>query len=153
MKADWISVTFVLFFCSTRILRPTADLPELYTHSEQNYLEDKIVYTGAKVDDLKSLEISNNGGVVGFRVALNDLGDFISNEAEEIIYDGRLLSNLGITLEEIELKLSFDIAITTSDDVTYKGTLGLDMPTGEIIEKGSSSIEITDFSEIIFKRI
>ena len=135
------------------IYRPTAELENLYTYSEQNYLNDKIVYTGAKIDDMKSLEIANNGGVLGFRLSLNDLGTYISNEATEITYDGRLLSNLGVSLEEIKLTLSFDIRIETNSNVKYKGTLSMDMPTDEIIEKGSSNIEITDFSDIIFKRI
>ena len=139
---------------TVEILRPTADLDNLYSNSVQNYLNDKIVYQGAKLDDMKSLEISNNGGVVGFRLSLNDLGKFVSNdEGIEITYDGRLLSNLGINLEEIKLSLNFDIIITTSENVSYKGTLTLDMPTDEIIEKGASKIEITDFSNVIFKRV
>lgn len=137
-----------------QILRPTADLDNLYSNSVQNYLDDKIVYQGAKLDDMKSLEIANNGGVVGFRLALNDLGNFVSNdESVEIIYDGRLLSNLGVALEEIKLTLSFDIVITTSENISYKGTISLDMPTNEIIEQGASKIELTDFSNVIFKRI
>lgn len=135
------------------IYRPTADLDNLYTYSQQNYLNDKIVYTGAKIDDMKVLEIANKGGILGFRLAINDLGTYISNEATEIIYDGRLLSNLGVSLEEIKLTLSFDIIIETNSNVKYKGTLSMNMPTEEIIEKGSSNIEITDFSSIIFKRI
>lgn len=139
---------------TVEILRPTADLENLYLNSVQNYLNDKIVYQGAKLDDMKSLEVSNNGGVVGFRLSLKDLGKFVSNDENiEITYDGRLLSNLGVNLEEIKLSLSFDIIITTSENVSYKGTLILDMPTNEIIEKGASKTEITDFSNVIFKRV
>ena len=137
-----------------QILRPTADLDNLYTNSVQNYLEDKIVYQGAKLGDMKSLEIANNGGIVGFRLALNNLGKFVSNDENvEIIYDGRLLSNLGVSLEEIKLRLKFDIIVTTSSNISYKGSLTLDMPTSEIIEQGASKTEITDFTDIIFKRI
>ena len=139
---------------SIQILRPTSDLDNLYSNSVQNYLNDKIEYQGAKLDDMKSLEVSNNGGVVGFRLALNELGKFISNdETVEVIYDGRLLSNLVVSLEEIKLTLNFDIIITTNENISYKGTLSLDMPTDEIIEKGASKIEVTDFSDIVFKRI
>ena len=139
---------------SIQILRPTSDLDNLYSNSVQNYLNDKIVYQGAKLDDMKSLEVSNNGGVVGFRLALNELGNFVSNDENlEVIYDGRLLSNLGISLDEIKLTLNFDIIITTNENISYKGTLSLDMPTDEIIEKGASKIEVTDFSNIVFKRM
>lgn len=138
---------------NVKIYRPTSDLDNLYTYSEQDYLNDKIVYTGAKIDDMKTLEIANNGGMLGFRLSLEDLGTYISNEDTEIIYDGRLLQNLGVSLEEIKLQLSFDIIIETNSNVSYKGSLLMKMPTDEIIEKGSSQIEITDFSDVIFKRI
>ena len=136
-----------------KVLRPTGDLSNLYTHSEQDYLDKSLTYLGAAIDDLKSLEISNNGGVIAFRVALEDIGRYISNEDEEITYDGKLLSNLGISLEEIKFGLSFDIIITTSDNVNYKGTINLNMPINSVIEEGSSNKELTDFSDVVFKRI
>ena len=136
------------------VLRPTSELENLYSNSVQNYFNDKIVYSGSKLDDMKSLEIANNGGVIGFRLALDELGKFVSNdETAEIIYDGHLLSNLGVSLEEIKFTFSFDIVITTSENISYKGAIVLDMPTGEIIDNGASKTEITDFSNVIFKRI
>ncbi len=136
-----------------KLLRPTGELSNLYTHSEQDYLNESITYTGGVIDDMKALEIANNGGILGFRFSIEDLGSYISNETQEITYDGRLLSNLGIGIEEIKFNVSFDIIITTSNNVSYKGTIKLDMPVDTVIEEGSSSIEITDFSDVIFKRI
>ncbi len=136
-----------------KLLRPTGELSNLYTHSEQDYLNESITYTGGVIDDMKSLEIANNGGILGFRFSIEDLGSYVSNETQEIIYDGRLLSNLGIGIEEIKFNVSFDIIITTSNNVSYKGTIKLDMPVDTVIEEGSSSIEITDFSDVVFKRI
>lgn len=136
-----------------KLLRPTGELDKLYDYSEQDYINDSLTYTGASIDDLKSLEIANTGGMLGFRFSLEELGDFISNENQEVTYDGKLLSNLGIKIEEIKFNISFDILITTSDDITYKGTLNLDMPLDSVIEEGSSSKEITDFSSVVFKRI
>lgn len=102
---------------------------------------------------MKSLEIANNGGVLGFRLSLEELGSYISNEAEEITYDGKLLSNLGVSIEEIKFNVEFDIIIRTSDDVNYKGTLKLELPIDTVIEEGSSNLEITDFSDVVFKRV
>ena len=136
-----------------KVLRPTGELPNLYTYSEQDYINGSITYLGAAIDDMKALEISNNGGVIGFRVALENLGNFISNENIEVTYDGKLLSNMGVNLEEISFNISFDIIITTSENVNYKGTITLDMPINSVIEEGSSSTEITEFSNIVFKRI
>lgn len=138
---------------SLKVLRPTGELPNLYTYSEQDYINSSITYLGAAIDDMKALEISNNGGVIGFRVALENLGNFISNENIEVTYDGKLLSNMGVNLEEISFNISFDIIITTSENVNYKGTITLDMPINSVIEEGSSSTEITEFSNIVFKRI
>jgi len=136
-----------------KILRPTGDLDKLYTYSEQNYLNDKITYAGSEVNDLKLLEISNNGGIVGFRIELENIDSYISNSETEIIYDGSLLSNLGITIEEIKLDLSFDIIIETSEKINYKGTVNVSTPINTIIEQGSANAEITDFEDVVFKRI
>lgn len=136
-----------------KVLRPTGEIANLYTHSHQDYLNDKIIYTGGVIDDLKSLEISNNGGILGFRVAIEELGNYTSNEDEEITYDGKLLSNLGVTIPEIAFDMSFDIIIKTSKNISFKGTINLNMPIETVIEEGSSSKEITDFSNVVFKRI
>lgn len=136
-----------------KILRPTGELSNLYTYSEQNYLDSSITYQGGTIDDLKSLEIANTGGILGFRCSLENLGKYVSNENTEIIYDGNLLKNLGIEVDELFFNLGFDLIITTSDNISYKGTLDLDMPIDTIIEEGSSNKEITDFSDVVFKRI
>mgnify|MGYP003295324783 CR=1 FL=1 len=45
---------------------------------------------------------------------LEKLGEYISNEDNEIVYDGTLLNKVGITLEEIKTNISFDLTIKTS---------------------------------------
>lgn len=135
------------------VYRPTGEINNLYTYSEQNYIDSSITYTGATIDDLKTLEISNTGGVIGCRISLDDLGIFVSNETTEIVYDGTLLQNLGITVDGIKFNISFDIQIETSANVTYKGTISIELPAQDLIEKGSSNFEITDFSKVIFKRV
>ncbi len=138
---------------NVKLLRPTGELSNLYTYSEQDYLSSEIVYQGGVIDDMKALEIANTGGVLGFRFSLNDLGTYVSNENEQIIYDGNLLKNLNISLEEIKFSASFDIIITTSDNINYKGTVSIEMPIDTIIEEGSSHKEITDFNNVVFKRV
>ena len=103
-----------------KLLRPTGELSNLYTHSEQDYLNESITYTGGVIDDMKSLEIANNGGILGFRFSIEDLGSYVSNETQEIIYDGRLLSNLGKAKEEIKFNLSFAKKNTTRNNVSFK---------------------------------
>lgn len=135
------------------IYRPTGEIDNLYTYSEQNYLESSLTYTGAAIDDLKSLEISNDGGVIGCRVSLDNLGIFVSNETTEIVYDATLLQNIGINIEEIKFNISFDIQIETSENVTYQGNINIELPAQDLLEKGSTNFEVTDFSDVVFKRV
>lgn len=135
------------------IYRPTGDLNNLYTFSEQNYLNENLTYTGAAIGDLKTLEIGNEGGVFACRMALNDLGTYISNETTEITYDGSLLQNIGVTEEEIQFDISFDMLLETNKNVTYKGTIAVHLPAQNIISQGTSNFEITDFGDVIFKRL
>ena len=137
-----------------KIYRPTGDLNNLYEHSSQDYLTSNITYTGASVDTLKNLEIGNSGGMIGFRVSLENLGNYVSNNYdEEIVYDGNLITKAGLTMEDIEFSISFDLIITLNSGITYKGTITLDLPNEDIITNSESYLEITNFDDIIFKRI
>ena len=134
-----------------KIYRPTGDLgSDLYKLSEQNYLNSEITYTGAKVDTLKNLEIRNEGGIMGFRVSLENLGNFTSNEG--VTYDGKLLSDIGLTNDDIKFKLAFDLNIVLNNDINYIGNIKLDIPIGDIINETEPLEEITDFSGVVFKR-
>jgi hypothetical protein len=136
-----------------KILRPTGEIENLYSKSEQDYLGSSITYLGDRIDDLKSLQISNNGGVAGFRLAINDLGNYVSNEDTEVSYDGSLLKKVGIDIEKVATKLSFNVSIKTNDNITYQGNVTVSTPAGDIINTGTSNIEITDFDDVIFKRV
>ena len=136
-----------------KIYRPTGDLNNLYSLSKQNYIGNKIVYLGDKIDDLKSLQLSNNGGVAGFRLALENIGNYVSNDDTEIVYNGSLLNKVGITNDKIKMNLSFDIAIQTNNNVTYKGNINVDTPAGDLTTEGSSNTEITNFDNVVFKRV
>ena len=74
-------------------------------------------------------------------------------ESEGVTYDGSLLSSIGLTNESIQFSMSFDITITLNNNVSFIGTINLDFPAGDIINELNPSIEITDFDDIIFKRI
>lgn len=136
------------------IYRPTGDLNNLYEYSEQNYLDSNITYTGAKVDTLKTLEIGNQGGMMGFRISLKDIGKYVSNNYdEEITYDGTLLNKANIKQEDISFSMSFDITITLDSNISFKGTINMNLPSGDIINNQEPYIEITNFEDIIFKRL
>ena len=137
------------------LLKATGDINtnNLYNNSTDDFFSKGLIFNGGEIDDMKGLEIANIGGVCGFRMALKNLGSFVSTESEEVIYDGSLLSRIGIKQDDIRFKTSFDMSITMDNNICYKGTINLELPAGSIIEKGKSSIEKTDFSDVIFKRV
>lgn len=137
-----------------KIYRPTGDLNNLYEYSKQDYLNSNITFEGSSVDTLKNLEIGNTGGMLGFRISLENFGNYISNNAdEELIYDASLLQKAGVNLEDTKFSISFDILISLNSNITYKGTIDLNLPTENIIDDPESFIEITNFDNVVFKRI
>ena len=136
-----------------KIYRPTGELDKLYLYSTEDYKEKSIAFLGTVKDDMKNLEIANIGGMCGFRLSNENLGKFVSDEeTEEIIYDGRLLEKIGISNENVKLKLAFDIIIKTDDGINYRGNVIVDMPGEGLIEEGKTTIEINDFENVVFKR-
>lgn len=136
-----------------KILKPTGDLNSLYTYSEENIIENGVTFVGATIDDIKNLEISNQGGLAAIRIYLDNLGIYTNNEDTEIAYDGGLLQKLNITEEDIVFSIKFDIILELQSDIKYKATKEIELPSEELIKKGNSNFEINDFSDLIFKRI
>lgn len=136
---------------NVKIYKPTGDLgSDLYRFSEQDYLNGELTYTGASVDTLKDLDIRNEGGMIGFRASLENLGNYTSNES--VVYNGSLLSKIGVKNKDMKFKLSFDLTITLDSNISFTGKVSLDLPAGDIINEEEPHIEITDFSNVIFKR-
>ena len=136
-----------------KVYRPTGELSNLYTESEQDYIKENITYTAGAIDDPKTLTVSNTGGIMCFRISLEDIGNYASNEETEIIYNGTLLSKADVKIEELDFTISFDIVITLKSGVSFKGTTRFTLPGNQLFEEGTEKIEITDFSDVIFKRI
>ena len=135
------------------IYRPMQEKGKIYDYSEQSIVTEKIEYIGSQKTDMKSLEIANQGGRILFRYSIKDLGNYISNEAEEIIHDGTILKNASLTTKQLKAKVSFDITIKLVSDKSYKANITLDIPVGDVVEEGTSSFEKTDFTDVVFKRM
>ncbi len=58
----------------------------------------------------------------------------------------------GLTNEDIECKVSFDITIELASGTKFTGNIALDLPTGDIVKSGTLDYEKTDFRDVIFKR-
>ena len=101
--------------------------------------------------NLKQLKISNQGGLVAFRCSINNLSEYISNEEE--INHQELLKKAGVKAENLEVKTTFDLTIKLQDGKQYRAPIHLDFPVGNVIEEGTTSTEITDVKDFVFKRI
>ena len=81
------------------------------------------------------------------------MGNYTSNEQEEIVHDGTILQKLSITSEELKAKVSFDITIKLVSEKQYKATISLELPIDDVVQEGTTSLEKTDMEDVIFKRI
>lgn len=135
------------------IYKPNSESATSYTCEEEYEVKESLQYFGGTTTDLKNRQIANQGGMMIFRVSNKKLNTYKSNDDETITHDGTLLAKANIKNEEIKCKISFDMTIELKSEKKYKGTITLELPVGNIVQKGQESIEITNFENVIFKRI
>lgn len=126
-----------------------AETGGIFSNTAENEIQT-IEYVGGMESNLKKLEISNQGGVVAFRYANDKIAEYTSNEEE--INHNDLLKNTGITEEQLKAKINFDLTIKIESGKEYKTNISLEMPIQGVLEKGTTSKEITDLKDIVFKR-
>ena len=131
--------------------RPNTTESGVYFKNVEENLVQTIEYKGAMQTDLKKLEISNQGGLIMFRVANDKVVEHISND--DVINHNELLKKANLSIEELKMKLRMDLTIKIESGKEYKANIELDLPIEGVIENGTSSQEITDTKNIIFKRI
>lgn len=122
---------------------------------KEAYKQQNIKYIGAQKTGLKdeTLQIANQGGVMNFSIAFNNLGRISYPENENISLDGRLLGRLKLSDSDIKQKVSFDIKITVESGIIFYANIVLDLPIGDIIKDGIISLEYEGLQDIVFKRI
>lgn len=133
------------------VYRPSSDSLQTYDYKEEYKITDKIEYIGGTESDIKNLKISNQGNTLIIRV-LNKTGKRYTSNEEEFEHNGKLLDKVGITYEQIKTKISFDVTILLESDISFKANVELELPVGDIAKEGSSSLEITNTKNIVFKR-
>ena len=133
-----------------KFYRPSPNAREIFEFNDE-YITNKIEYIGKEQSNIKELEIGNQGGIIGIRYSLNELGQY--NIQEQVNHDGTLLNNLNIDINELYSKISFDIIIELNSGVKYKSNIVLDVPAGNILEEGICRQEQTNLEKIVFKRI
>ena len=123
----------------------------MFVNSSENEITE-ITYNGDLESNIKEQKISNQGGIVAFRYSIDNLSQYISNSNSEIDHS-KLLQLTNIKEGDIQTKITFNITITLTTKRQYQAEVSVDIPAKEIIEKGTNGIEITDFSDVVFKRI
>ncbi len=133
------------------VYMPNSADGKLFSYENNFLVSNSLTYKGANEDNQKNLEIGNQGGRILFRILNKNIGEYVSNDDEEILYDGTLLKKIGINEEEVKIKVSFDVVIETNK-YKYRGKINLDLPSGNILEEGICNIDKTDFKDVAFKR-
>lgn len=126
---------------------------ERYKYTDEYIISNSLTYRGAEKGDYKTLQIAKNGGNITISFANKDIGTYSSGEDTEITYNGTMLSKLGITDENVKSKVAFNLIIELDDGKKYSGRVELDLSCDGLVENGTTQTEITDFSNVIFKRI
>lgn len=134
-----------------KLLKPDTNIDSvIFKNSSENEV-DRIEYKGDIDSSIKEMKISNQGGLVVFRYAIEDIGNYTSNDDEQINHND-LLKKLAINNDDIKFSVSFDIIVNLDSKKSYKASMNLDLPTGNVVDNGMQSTENTDLKDIIFKR-
>jgi len=133
------------------IYRPTTSA-STYNYSEEYKVQNSLEYVGGQSTNTETLQINNQGGLIGFSITSDNLGEYVFSENEKLPSDGRLLAKAGAKSEDINFKISFNLIIETESDHKFKTKIVLDLPTGNILEEGVGSLEDKELKNIVFKR-
>lgn len=133
------------------IYRPTTSI-STYNYTEEYKIENSLKFEGAQNTNIETLQINNQGGLIGFSVTLDNLGEYIFDTNEKVPSDGTLLAKAGIKEEDIKFKISFDLIIETESENKFKANIILDLPIGNITKNGVETMQDTELNNIIFKR-
>lgn len=137
---------------NVKIFMPNTTVNKKFTYSDEFILEgNTLTYKGASKTDTTTLQINNQGGVIAIAFGNTELGTY-SLTNEDLVIDGTILKNMGIIDEDIKFTVNFDFIINTQGK-KYKTNINLDLPPSEITNEGKSSLEITDTSKYVFKRV
>lgn len=134
-----------------KLYKPDAEEENMiFKYDDENIIQN-LEYTGDVESDLKSLKIANQGGIVAFRCSNNNITKYQSDEEE--INHSELLKKAGVTEADLKINLAFDLTIKLESGKEYQAEVKTELPIGNVIEEGSTSTEITNLDDVVFKRI
>lgn len=151
VRIENIQVTTAPTKGEVKTYMPNSVKGRLFSYGDEYIVGDSLEYKGAESSNYQTLEIGSNGGSILIRFCNTGLGDYSSDEEDEIIHDGTLLDRIETTQEDINFNVAFDLVITV-DNCSYRANINMELPCGNITEEGTCSLEKTDMSDVIFKR-
>ena len=118
---------------------------DFYIYIERNNKYNKQEAIKSIVIDNINVQKNQEKGVINFyRPNITEQGG-IFNQRD-------LLKKSGVSEDELKATITFDLTIKTESGKEYKSNLSFDMPVEGVVENGTAAKEITDLSNIIFKR-
>ena len=135
-----------------KLFKPDSNIDTVMFKNTEENVTDKIEYKGDLDSSIKDLKISNQGGLVVFRYANTNIGNYVSNDDEEINHQD-LLKKLNINNDDLKTKVTFDITIKLESNKNYKASVELELPVDNVVDGGTQSKEIVDLDNVIFKRV
>ena len=134
-----------------KIYKPdTEEEKVIFKYKDENIVEN-LEYVGDVESDLKNLKVSNQGGIIAFRCSNNNVAKYKSDEEE--IDHNQLLKKANVNNDDLKLVLTFNFTVKLESGKEYQAEIKTELPTGDVINDGNTSEEITDLKDIIFKRI
>ena len=86
------------------LYKPVQDEKRMFVNKEENEITE-ITYEGDLESNIKEQKISNQGGIIAFRYGINNISQYISQDAEEIDHS-QLLKLTNITQEDLQTTLN-----------------------------------------------
>ncbi len=134
-----------------KLYKPDAQEEKVIFKYKDEDIVQSLEYVGDTESDLKNLKVANQGGIIAFRCSNNNVTKYKSDEEE--INHSELLKKANIDNESLKIKLSFNLTIKLESGKEYQAEVNIELPTGNVVENGNTSTEITDLKDIVFKRI
>lgn len=126
---------------------------DLYEYVDEYIVNDSLEYVGDVESNAKELKMNNQGGLIGFSVLTKDVSRYYLKKNEKLALDGTLLKKTDVNIEDIKIEVVFDVIIETELGNKVKTTISLKLPGEKVMEEGVVNTEITDLSDIVFKRV
>lgn len=134
-----------------KIYKTTTEENKMFSNTKEFEINE-LTYVGDLESSIKQSRISNQGGLIAFRCANNNISQYTSTDATEVNYN-QLLQMTNVNQKDLNLSISFDIEIKIVNKKTYQATISLELPVEDVIANGTSNVEITDLEDIVFKII